>query len=316
MRCASKADGASVPIAQPATKHTTPSAHNLTRSKLAPATIAHGYVALVRSPESEALLADHKAFALLAYIAMRARYSSSTAGGLSRGQMFMGRHSAARELGMTQGETREATKRLKTANHIGVRTTNKGSIVTLLSRTVFDITDGANNQQPPEITTSQQPANNQPTTTNEERIQEEGKTVCVGAEPPTGTHTGELPVWFQEVADRHETKDAARCWKAYLQWCSDKRRTPSPERWEQWLEDETKLLAKDARPSKSVPLDGPPGWRQTLIKAHPHKAKEIESWEWRETVRDYPSMIRQHLSHWWYSSEHKEWRTQPYVTMV
>lgn len=268
-----------------------------TKAKLAAATIAHGYVALTRSPESEALLADHKAFALLAYIAMRARYSSSAVGGLSRGQMFMGRHSAARELGMTQGETREATKRLKTAKHIGVRATNKGSIVTLLSRTVFDITDSANNQQPPEITTSQQPTNNQPTTTNEERIQEEGKTVCVVAEPTTSTHTGELPVWFQEVADRHPTKDAARCWPVYVKWCKKKRNDPDAESWDEWLEIERQRLAKDSKPTKKS--NPPPAdWKARLQREFPDHADAINSWDWKKVQCEFPSKIPEWFPGW------------------
>lgn len=294
------------------------------KAKLASATIAHGYVALVRSPESEALLADHKAFALLAYVAMRARYSSSTAGGLARGQMFMGRHSAARELGMTQGETREATKRLKTANHIGVRTTNKGSIVTLLSRTVFDITDGANNQQPPEITASQQPTNNQPTTTNEERIQEKRKTVCVGAEPPTSTHT---PPFLSEVQAEFPDKDVPFIWQKMREAYA----TKNPERLTQtklreWCQTEReKPKAKSANSSNSRSFsqrndysvldrqDGPPGWRETLAKEYPDNAVVKEGRPWSAV----PEIIRQQLfSGWSFDSKLGKWRAEKGLKLV
>jgi len=241
------------------------------RSRLSQQTLSCGYLALVRSSETEALLADYKAFSLLAYIALRARYSGSTARGLARGQMHMGRHSAGRDLGMTQGETREATKRLKAANHIAVKATNNGSVVTLISRSVFDITDDASNQRNSESPASQQPANNQLTATNEEGIWKNGRK-CEGAEPPPPTHT-HLPSWFSEVAARHPTKDADACWPVYLDNCERKNLPPSKISFDDWLGCERKRLkpAPKLEPMAEQIDAGPPSWLDWLKSNMPEK---------------------------------------------
>jgi hypothetical protein len=180
--------------------------------------------------------------------------------------MHMGRHSAGRELGMTQGETREATKRLKTANHIAVKPTSLGSVVTLISRSVFDITDDANNQRNLESPARQQPANNQPTATNEEGIRENERK-CEGAEPPPPAHS-QFPSWFSEVAAEHPTKDAEACWPIYFDNCDRKGLPPSKISFDEWLGREEKRLRRVTKQTPKLP-EPPSNWREVLKNAYP-----------------------------------------------
>ncbi|MCM2273430.1 MAG: hypothetical protein NDI75_01345, partial [Candidatus Didemnitutus sp.] len=85
----------------------------LTPRRLSSRTTARGFIALVRSPETLALLRDAQAFALFSLICFRARHSDTGRGGLGLGQMVLGRASAGTELQLTEGQIRAALHRLK-----------------------------------------------------------------------------------------------------------------------------------------------------------------------------------------------------------
>lgn len=131
--------------------------------------VAPGYIKFVRSPESEELIRDPKAFALLASIAFRARWRSGLGvDDVQLGEALIGDFHRA---GMTRGEYREATKRLCKYRLATFRTTNRGTFAKLASSKVFDLnagspqdSDSQRNNQP---ATSEQPASYQPATSEQ-----------------------------------------------------------------------------------------------------------------------------------------------------
>jgi hypothetical protein len=170
--------------------------------------VAPGYIKFVRSPESEELIRDPKAFALLASIAFRARWRSGL--GVDDVQLGEALIGDFRRAGMTRGEYREATKRLCKYRLATFRTTNRGTLAKLASSKVFDLNAGPtqdnNNQRNNQRTASQQPASDQQTTneqplTKKER-REKGKT-------KEGKTSGDRDVEAEEIFQaypRHEDK--------------------------------------------------------------------------------------------------------------
>ena len=145
----------------------------------------NGYVALYRSQATYDLLkGDAKAFVLLTFIALRARWSDSglNMDGVEVGQAFLGDH---REYGMTRGQYREALKRLTGYRMLSaIRATNRGTVVTLGNRDIYDPMMGAGNQRDDQPhshqATIKQPSSNHQTTTKKK-----GKTARRGNSPPS-----------------------------------------------------------------------------------------------------------------------------------
>ncbi len=134
--------------------------------------------------------------------------------------------------------------------------------------------------------------------------------VSEGAQPhpPAQPHK---PDWFSEVAAKHPTKDAAKCWPLYLEWCADKRRSPSRGFWDQWLQVET-LNVVGAR-KKTGPIDGPPGWLELLAKVYPNSGVVTQSKTWTE-VPD--NVKREHFSGWRFNHTRNAWEAERALTMV
>lgn len=98
--------------------------------------MAIGYVRLWRQQEFWDLVKDHRAFALAAVIAMRARRTAGlNMNGLDVGEALLGDY---REYGMSEGQYRAAKQRLESAGFATFRTTNKGTIASLIFTGVFD----------------------------------------------------------------------------------------------------------------------------------------------------------------------------------
>jgi hypothetical protein len=120
-----------------------------------------GFIKLRRSPASDELLRDPKAFALLALVALRARWRTTlSVDRLELCEALLGDHKTLR---LTRGEYRAALGRLETYGLITTRTTNKGTIAKLSSSLVFDINacklHQSNNQQKSRSITKEQPEN-------------------------------------------------------------------------------------------------------------------------------------------------------------
>lgn len=104
----------------------------------------HGFIMFKRAPETDELLRDPLAFAVLAQIAMRARWRTVfSSHGLEIGEALIGDH---KSLGMTRAEYRTRVDRLKKWQLITTRTTNRGTIAKLISSLVFDINQTPNDQ--------------------------------------------------------------------------------------------------------------------------------------------------------------------------
>lgn len=135
-----------------------------------------GYVKLWRHQEFWDLVKDHKAFALAAVIAVRARRTTGlNLHGLKIGEALLGDY---REYGMTEGQYRAAKERLNSAGFATFSTTNKGTIARLMFTGVFDPNLESNNEQDSRPATdslqqaSDKPDNRPtttPTTTNKEK---------------------------------------------------------------------------------------------------------------------------------------------------
>ena len=97
-----------------------------------------GFLKLQRSADTAELLHDHAAFALLAWIAYRARWKPGVnTQGLRCGQALVGDW---RAMGFSSEKRyRTAKKRLSLACLVRFEGTNKGTVATLLSADVFDV---------------------------------------------------------------------------------------------------------------------------------------------------------------------------------
>ena len=117
-----------------------------------------GFVKLMRSPEThELLLNDPLSFALLANIALRARWRTKfDMRGLKFGEALMGDFG---EIGFTRQQYRTRLKRLRECGLVTTRPTPRGTIVRLHSTAVFDL-----GLCPNDCLTSQQKARIQPPT--------------------------------------------------------------------------------------------------------------------------------------------------------
>ncbi len=163
-----------------------------------PFTRAQAFLILYREKGKELSSRDANAFILLTHIALRAtRYDIELSlTPLKAGQAFVGDY---KETGLTRAKYRSALKRLEQYGQIKAEPTNKGTIVTLISRDIYDInienerslksnsSDNINqesikktskssaeiNQIEPTI--SQQKTYRTPSTSHEETIQEPAK---------------------------------------------------------------------------------------------------------------------------------------------
>lgn len=105
-----------------------------------------GFVMMKRGVEVvELLRRDPLAFALLALIAQRARWSPDAVDfdGLALGEALIG----CEDLRMTRAQYRTRMARLQKWGFITIRTTNKGTIAKLVSPEVFDINAGGHDQR-------------------------------------------------------------------------------------------------------------------------------------------------------------------------
>jgi len=122
----------------------------------------NGYVKLYRSDSTYELMKYPPAFMLLTIIALRAKRTEHfNHKNLKKGQAFVGDHES---IGLSRNQYRLALKKLKKWGFITIKTTNRGTIVTLCNCEVFDVNmeDGqpSDNHQ----ITIRQPSDNHQTT--------------------------------------------------------------------------------------------------------------------------------------------------------
>ena len=116
-----------------------------------------GFIKLIRSPTTDSLLKDHKALSLFLLIALRAKRNDCSISGLTKGQALIGDYEACN---LTHSEYRCALNRLKRANKIAIKTTNKGTIATILDTSICDINIEAQPQTKKQTKNTSQPQTN------------------------------------------------------------------------------------------------------------------------------------------------------------
>lgn len=122
------------------------------------------WVKYMRSDQTKELLQEPLAFTLLSLIANRARRTDAfNKYGLTVGQALIGDFKA---IGMTRQQYRTALSKLVKWHFVTTKATTKGTIVTIIDKTVYDINFSDSNQQTNQTATNKQPSSNQRATTN------------------------------------------------------------------------------------------------------------------------------------------------------
>lgn len=101
-----------------------------------------GFVKFQRTNESKDLLQYKNELALLAFIALHARYSESTVGDLQKGECFI----SAQSVQLSQRQYRTAKKRLEDWGLATFKATNRCTIAKIESTSVFDVFNSANDK--------------------------------------------------------------------------------------------------------------------------------------------------------------------------
>lgn len=126
--------------------------------------MSEGFIKLMRSRATRELLQDGSAFLLLTLIAWRAKRTNDfSVHGLTIGQALIGDHQAC---GLTARQYRSAKARLQRYGLAAFRTTNRGTVATLLDTAVYDINEEAAQEPKDKPKASQRQAADNPVTTN------------------------------------------------------------------------------------------------------------------------------------------------------
>jgi hypothetical protein len=122
------------------------------------------YVKLYRTDEAIELLKFPKTFALFTLIALRARRTDTlNIQGLNVGEAFLGDHEV---VGLTRQEYRTRLKKLRKLKLITYRTTNKGTIATIINKDIYDINEDHKKSKINRQVTTGQPSSNHQLTGN------------------------------------------------------------------------------------------------------------------------------------------------------
>lgn len=122
------------------------------------------YIKLFRSGSTLKLMKDPKLFALFTLIAIRARRTDEIClEDLNVGEAFLGDHEV---VGISRQEYRTRVEKLRKLGLITYRTTNSGTIATIINKDIYDINIKYKNHEINQQPTGKQPAVNQQLTGN------------------------------------------------------------------------------------------------------------------------------------------------------
>jgi hypothetical protein len=208
----------------------------------------NGFIQLRRSPETlELLMRDPLAFALLAVIALRARWRAAfDVRGCDFGEALMGDY---KKIGFSRSQYRTRLKRLQEWNLVTARPTRRGTIVRLTSTSVFNLfcpTNGQNEKNRPTVlplknasdrpTDDQQTTNRSPLTNNDRRKEKKKKNdelKTLGNSTPSASSNGKSDFFvdgYQNQPAQNHVK-----WPEYVAWCRSKGGQPTEKGFWTWL---------------------------------------------------------------------------------
>jgi hypothetical protein len=225
---------------------------------------SQGFLKLMRSPETETLLVnDPLAFALLAVIAIRARWRTAfDVWGLNFGEALMGDY---REIGFTRSQYRTRLKRLQECGLVTTRPSQRGTIVRLTSTSVFKLfclTNGQNEKNRPTVlplkngsdrpTDDQQTTNRPPLTNNDkkQRTKEyQGTGKALGNSTPLASSNGKRQSGFlgeyqnhadagaqsRELVLKDQPAQSHVKWPEFVAWCRSKGGKETESGFWKWL---------------------------------------------------------------------------------
>ncbi|MCX6996487.1 MAG: hypothetical protein NTV49_05255 [Kiritimatiellaeota bacterium] len=178
------------------------------------------YIQQMASPETLELMRRPDAFVMLAQIALRARRRGSLAlDELQPGEALIGDF---RSIGLTARRYRTAKATLERGGLVTFKATNRGTIATLASDTVFRVL-GINADEPAGAeATSERPASDQPATTNLKKKREKKERKQEGAAAPVEVFAALL------AEERFRRLDAPEMRAAYAAWCQYRHEIKKP----------------------------------------------------------------------------------------
>jgi hypothetical protein len=204
-----------------------------------------GFLKLMRSPETETLLLnDPLAFALLANVAMRARWRTKfDVRGLEFGEALMGDY---QKIGFTRQQYRTRLKRLVEYGLVTTRPTRRGTVVTLASSDVFCLTSKENAKNQPTVlplktgacqpTVNQRLTNSQPLTNNDRRKEQKSDTSQATSNSiPTAPEKRKAELDFVFKGYQNQPVQNHVKWPEFAAWCRRKSGTPTDAGFWKWL---------------------------------------------------------------------------------
>lgn len=130
----------------------------------------NGYIKLYRSLLDWEWWGSVKTRDVFIYLLLAANWEDKRWQGIwiRRGQFLTSRAELAKAVGITEGATREALKRLKSTNEITIDTTNQRSLITIVNYEKYQGCDTKTTNETTNNSTNEQPTDNQRTTTTKE----------------------------------------------------------------------------------------------------------------------------------------------------
>ena len=140
------------------------------------------------------------------YCYRRASYKDRNYQGviLKKGSFVTSRSQLARELKISEQNVRTAIKRLKSTNDLTIKTSRKGTIITVEN---YDWLTSINQLANHKVTSSQPTANQQVTTNNKDKKDNKVKNVVVGAGAPDNYTDDFLEFWSVYLKKKEKYKE-------------------------------------------------------------------------------------------------------------
>ena len=222
-----------------------------------------GFIKLNRGPDTDDLLRDPPALALMCQIAMRARRTEGyNVHGLEVGEALIGDY---KKIGLSRRQYRTRLEKLAKAGFLTIKTTNKGTIARLTNTRVFDINADDNGQQNGQQAANKRPTDGQQAATNKNDKKEKNE---IKREEPLSLEEARA-LYRDDPRFAHKDVDGSLSKK----FKDGKLQFPSAI--EVWLTRETKPKSGAAPKTKTASKQDPEGWEEWRDSEYPDADKSI-----------------------------------------